>query len=246
MAKETELATTSASASARPDFVKVRGTAGREDLRREDIQLPRLLLAQALSPEIQETEANYIPNLKSGMLFNDLTKEIYGKETLRFWVIRQDVPRWMEFYPIGTGGGVKDFNVPEGDPRTEPDENGEVKATQFWDFVLMLLHKDHIEPIALALKGKSGSRAAKTLNGLITIRNADAFAGNYTVTPAMAKTPKGTFAVYKFLPDGWVSSLEEFGERRKIFEDFKDKTLNIAREPGDETDFPTDAPAGDM
>ncbi len=223
-----ELTTTSTGLSERPAFIPVGDRTGTEHITRQDVKMPRLLLAQALSPEVQETESAFIPELRVGMLFNDLTKSVYGKGPIEFIILRADPPRWVEFVPREEGGGIKDPNVLPGDPRTIPGPDGKTVATQFYDFVLRMLPSN--EDIALSLKGKSGVRAAKALNGLIMLRNAPCFAGNYIMTASMVKNPKGTFAVYLTKNNGWAKSPEEFDFRKKLHEALKDKELVIERE----------------
>jgi hypothetical protein len=229
-----ELVVKASSAIARPNFIPVGDRTGVEHITKQDVKLPRLLVAQGLSPEVQEGEASYIEGLKVGMLFNDLTKEIYGKGPIEFWVVRADPPHWVEFIPRSLGGGIKDPNVPFGDPRTLPTPDGkDPVATQFYDFVIQF--QPSSEVIALSLKGKAGVRAAKSLNGLIFLRDAPLHAGSYILTAGMAKSPKGTFAVYLFKNNGWAKSEEELKARAKLYESFKDKELNIDRE-SDETE----------
>lgn len=235
--KETAVATTASTAmEARPDFIPAGDRSGREHITKEDIKLPRLQVAQALSPEIQEIEG-----LQMGMFFNDLTRENMGKNPVSFWIVRADPPRWVEFRPREQGGGVVDPNVPYGDPRTRPDAQGNTIATQFYNFVVFMTRDGVTEPIALSLKGKAGTRAARTLNGLVTMRNAATYAGNYTVSPGVVKGAKGTFGVYLFKNDGWAKTQAEFEARRQAAEDYKDRVDDIpiddqGHEEGD-TDF---------
>ncbi|KKM78483.1 hypothetical protein LCGC14_1359440, partial [marine sediment metagenome] len=84
-------------ALARPDFIEV-GTAGTEDITADDLKLPRLAIAQGLSPQMLPDDSAHIEGLKLFELFNDLTDEIYGKGPLTFIVGRRQVKR-IEFDP---------------------------------------------------------------------------------------------------------------------------------------------------
>src|SRR5579872_451725 len=124
---------------------KDEGLLGSEGIGREDILLPRVGLAQKTSPEIDPTQVGkYIEGLQFTDMFNSLTKQPYGKGPLHFVIIRRDNPRFIEFNPLEQGGGIKDMNVPAGDPRAlfTTGPNGErVKpaATMFYDFIVLLL-----------------------------------------------------------------------------------------------------------
>jgi hypothetical protein len=56
----------------------VAGTMGLENARPEDFQIPRLQIAQAMSPQMVRSKPEYIPNLMVGQWFNTVTGQIYG------------------------------------------------------------------------------------------------------------------------------------------------------------------------
>lgn len=228
--------TAPAGAMTRPDFIP-RSAVGTEHLTRDDIRLPRLALAQGLSHQVQLGDPLFIKGLSVGEMFNDLTQEVYGQGPMEFFIVRADPPRWVEFYPRDEGGGVKDLNVPHGDPRTSFGEDGEKPiATQFYDYIIVLWPSK----VLVALSMKSASlKVARSLNGLVAIRNADLYAGKYTVQAAMEKNAKGTFAQYVVQNAGWVDTPENLKYLKGLFNGLKDKRLVIEREPGDDTPVET-------
>lgn len=211
---------------------------GTEHLEKGDLQLPRLRLAQALSPQVTEGQAKYIDGLKAIDMFNDLTGQIYGRGPLQFAVIRADKPRGIQFAPRETGGGILDMDVPLNDPRMEFTADSEGKpvkplATKFYDYVIMLLPSREVVAFSCA---SSAIKVAKNLNALMKLRNAPCFAGKYTVASGSETNSKGTFSVYHVKNAGWLSE-EEMLYAETLFESIKDRTLVIEREPGDEPDF---------
>jgi hypothetical protein len=165
--------------------------------------------------------------------------------------VRADPPRWIEFYPRtqGGGGGVKDLNVPAGDPRTQwgvDDKGASVKpaATMFYDFIILLWPTREL--IALSLK-VSGIKVAKNLNGLIKLRNAPLWAGRYSVRTADEPSPNGPFPNYVIRNAGWVLTEQDAKMLQQVFIGLQGKVLDIEREPG-EDDGPPQAgqpmPAG--
>lgn len=193
------------------------GLLGNEGITRDDILMPRIGLAQKMSPEIDPTvAARYIEGLQFTDLFNSSSRKNYGKGPLYFVILRRDEPRWVEFNPIAEGGGIRDLNVPNGDPRTEftAGPNGErVKpiATQFHDFLVLLLNEfDPSEPYnniaALSMKS-SGIKAAKHLNFLIQQRGQKLISkGVYELRTGsdVDKKTNGVYAIYKFKNAGWL------------------------------------------
>jgi hypothetical protein len=232
-----------------PSFIASGDHRGTDTITREDLQMPRLALAQALSPELDPTSPRYIDGLKVGYAFNSLTNEIYGKDPLEVVIVRVDKPRFIEFDETNRGG-IRDFNVPANDPRTlfTTDEKGNtVKpvATRFAEYVGLLL--PNMEPVAISFKG-SGIKTSKQLNGLIRLTGLPAFAVRYIFSPGIMKDSKsgGTYAVFNVKYAAKVNPTDrypfvdqatyEFASN--MYEAIKDQTLAVERQPGDDEDEP--------
>lgn len=211
-----------------PSFVDEGDVRGTEHLTKDDMQMPRLTLAQKMSNQLDPQHPTYMEDLRVGELFNDVTGNIYGSEPLRFAVVRSDPPRGIEFSPMEEGGGIKDMNVPLDDPRMNFGPNGEVPlATRFYDYVVVLL--DHGEEVIALSLARTGVKAAKGLNTLIKVRKGPSFAGAYTAVPSTESNSKGTYGVWKFKNDGWVSK-EQYEQFAALFENLKDRSINIERD----------------
>ncbi len=231
MPKDDALATTdNGFLAARPTFVTANDTRGSEHIGKDDIQMPRLGLAQAQSPQMIEGDPKFIDGLRVADLFNNLTDTAYGKGPLQFSVVRADPPRGIEFTPLEEGGGIKDFDVPLDDPRMQWDGDKKPVATKFYDFILILWPAKEL--IALSLKS-SGLKVARALNAYIKLRNAPVFAGKYELTTTMAKGPAGSYAAYVVKNAGWVSE-EEYALVNEVYEGLKDKPIEIERVPGED------------
>lgn len=188
-----------------PSYIEA-GDMGMDHLQKEDIQMPRLAIAQLSSPEIIDGDPKYIPNLKFCQLFNNLTGEIYGTGPIVFTPLRGDPPRWIEFIPQSAGGGIRDMNVPANDPRTQFGPMGAPPiATKFYDFVVMLWPTKEL--IALSFKS-TGLRAARQLNGLITARQRPLWSGTYQITVQSTQNSKGRYGVYQIRNVGWIPQAE--------------------------------------
>jgi hypothetical protein len=226
-------------ALARPDFIP-QSTAGTDHITKDDIQLPRLALAQGLTPQVQADKEGF----KTGVLFNSVTEELLGTGPIDFYIVRADRPRFIEFFPRASGGGVKDMNVPANDPRTQftKDENGKsVKplATKFYDFLIVIADRLAADPmnalIALSFKS-SGLKTARTLNNLVKFRNAPLFAGKYRLTTEKVTDAKGTYAVYKVENAGFVQEKATYDVLEGLFSALADKAVTIDRDGTDDPD----------
>ena len=193
-----------------PDYLK-KGKRGFEDTVQSDVMIPRLALAQALSPQVTEGDPRKIDGLAAGDLFNSVTGQKYGKRVF-VQMLRKMPLRAMQFRSQEEGGGVADPNVPLNDPRLKWGNTGDKKkdkpvATLFRDFLVMLLHEDgRRELIALSFKS-SGIKAAKELWGLAMGRNRDVFAGRYEISTGLKLDPK-PHQIYKVANAGWVSEAD--------------------------------------
>ena len=220
MADNEALATiqTGALAPAR-SYIDADDRRGLEHITREDITIPRLALAQALSPQVTEGDPRRIEGCKAGDLFNSQTGQIYGgRIPVVVQIIRKDKQRAMQFRSIEDGGSVLDPNVPLNDPRLQWGENGEKpEATLFMDF-LALVHPTR-ELIALSFKS-SGLAAAKNLNKLILFRKKAIFAGLYSIKTGIKQQPK-LHQIYIVDNAGWVSE-EDYRYGEEMFEAVKD------------------------
>lgn len=184
--------------------------AGTEDIRQDEIKLPRLAIAQGLSDQVTPGNSKHIEGLKLFDMFNDVTNEIYGSGPLRVVPVRRLV-KWIEYDPENRGVPL-DVDVPIGDPRTKwtKDENKKgipPKATEYVEFVCMLLHKGRApEPIVCSIKttNKFNRNAATMWTSYVAIRGAAIYRGLYDVTSKPEKNDSGTFGVYIVKNAGFV------------------------------------------
>lgn len=209
MTDKDKLATTEKNTAleAAPSYIP-KSRRGFEDTVQSDITIPRLALAQALSPQVTDGDPARIPDLKVGDLFNSVTGQIYGRDVV-VQVLRKMPLRAMEFRSIAEGGGVIDPDVPMGDERLKWGTSGDKqadkpKATLFRDFLAVVLPQR--EMIALSFKS-SGLTAAKNLWGFATMGNRDCFAIKLRITTDVKLTPK-PHQIFKVAQAGWVSEID--------------------------------------
>jgi hypothetical protein len=231
----------------RPEFIPA-STDGTDHIEREDFIMPRIAIAQGLSPQIIEGDAKFIEGLKVGDMFNSITGQIYKRGPMNLFVIRGDKPRGVEFVPLDEGGGVKDPDVPMLDPRMQFTEGSDGKvlkpiATKFYDFIVVLLPS--MEVVGLSFKS-TGLKTAKRLNSLIKLRRAAIFAGVYVLTSAIEnKGPKKTYGVYRIENAGWLPDSIAYNLASDLFESFKEKEVIFHTEdeqPTEEEESKADHP----
>ena len=238
--------TVTESGAMRPDWVE-KSKEGTEHITQQDIQMPRLALAQKTSDQLDESKPMFIDGLKFKDIFNDLTEHIYGRGPVEICVIKSSEPRGVEFKPFDDGGGVVDLNVPLDDDRMQFGPNGETPvATLFYDYVVLILESDKVptmENLAVLSFKSTALKVAKMLNSLIKMRNAPIFAGRYALESDQDTKNSNTFAIWKIRNKGWLTK-EEYDFAKNAHDALKDFDTSAVRER-EAADHAQSAGAGD-
>ncbi len=236
--KDTAVVPVTGGALVAPKYMKTGTRKGAEDIGREDLTMPRLALAQKLSPEVEPGNAKFVEGLSFGDAYNTLSGEVYGKDPIEVVIIRAEKPKYIEFNPIEDGGGIKDYNVQPGDPRTRFSEDGSKPvATKFLEYVA-LIGPDFRMPIAISFKG-SGLKGARLLNGLIKLRNLDAFASRFRLTPAIESKGNNSWTVFNIALAGNVDE-DTFAYASSVYDSISGQALEVEKtaDPVSEEDTP--------
>lgn len=243
---------------------------GRSDVSADELRLPRLGIAQGLSPQMTPDGSQYIDGLKLYEMFNDMSSFVYGRGPLRFVVIKR-ASRWIEFHPEDRNV-VLDMDVPANDPRTlwtTVEKDGKMErvppaATKFVEFVILLLNgEEQPEPIVLSIKdtNKFNRRAFQRLEAYVAAHPGACYTALYSLRTVAEKNDEGTFGVFaidkvttKENPRGLVSKsgynpafVMNLLRSAESFRAALDKKgYAVDREPGaDDVEFPHGANAGD-
>lgn len=239
---EMERVGNTALAEARPAWMAEGTGEGTEHIKNDDVQMPRVLVAQGLSPQLDRTSPAYLPNLRPNEMFNTLDGRIYGEGPLQFAVVHSGPPYWMILKDRKEGGGILVPDVRADDPRTKFGPNGEKpQATKFYTYVLMLIAGDGVEPgelIVLTLKS-TGVRTARKLNGLIKMRAAkkqNLYDGVYTLGTSTQKNEQGSWGVFVVENAGLIQDEQLYTQAREAFKHFQGQSLrateqDVAQDP---------------
>jgi len=202
---------------------QVGNRAGKENVGREDMLIPRLCISQSQSPQLNKKMEEYIPDLKVGEFFNSVTGEVYGPKVtvvpLHFF------KQYIEFNPRPAGGGLGGIKKmyplgstpPLADLQFTEDDKGnslQPKATEFKNRMSLLLKDGKVEPIVVSFKS-TGLKTAKKWNFLIAEKNLPAYA--YTYNLEVVDQAKGQLSWKgaeitrgEFVPAALFQAAEEF------------------------------------
>ena len=239
----------------RPAALDRADRTGTEDITLNEIQLPRLAIAQGLSPQVIPTEGTFIRGLVIGEMFNDVTSEVYGNGPLTVVPVKRHVTR-IEFDPNDTKVPL-DRNVPAGDPRLEwsrgTGPNGEdqpPRATEYVEFVCLLMRPGGAPPekvlVSIKTTNKYQRNAAKLWTTLIVMREAPIYAGYYHISSKLEKgktkegqdTNFGVFVVKNagFIPIDTPFGAELFAYAKAFNASLEGKVITAEREAEEPAD----------
>ncbi len=215
----------------RPSDLDPQDLSGTEEIGVNEIKLPRLTIAQALSPQMIPGDAKHIAGLTLFQMFNDVTGEVYGMGPLTVVPVLRHVTR-IEFDPNDKKVPV-DREVPAGDPRlkwTASTPGGKKDtppaATEFVEFVCMLLRPGkQPEPIVCSIKATNKHQrfAADRWTTFIGLRGAAIYRGMYHVSThgEKGKTKDGqdtTFGVFSIKNAGFIPTEKIVGGKTVVNE----------------------------
>ena len=217
----------------KPAWIKLDDMTGKEGITVKDIKLPRLCISQGLSKQMIKSEESYIPDLKLGEFFNDLTAQIYGEGPLVIIPLKRNVAR-IEFDP-NDRNKVLDGNVPAGDPRLSWDGDKKPKATEFIEFVALLIKGEFPavkpEPIVISIKqtNKWNRKTAQRLTSFIMMQDGPIYAGFKSIAVGEGKNDKGAFGVYSIKNAGFIQDQELFKYAERVAASFEGKNITANR-----------------
>jgi hypothetical protein len=158
---------------------------GAEHVSQADLVIPRLELVQSLSPCRKKTDVAYIEGAEEGMMYNSVTRELYGPEVLVVPVsFRKEYLLWKD---REKGGGFRGA-FPSMEAAAEARaalEDGDGDGVEITDtaqhFCLLQKHDGKMEEIVLSL-AKSKLKMSRKWNSIIRIAEVDSFAKLYKIT----------------------------------------------------------------
>lgn len=172
-----------------PTFLQQNNTRrGTEDVGAEDLVIPRLELVQALSPCRKRNDAAYIEGAEEGMLFNSLTRELYGQSVELIPVkYRKEYLIWKD---RKKGGGFRgsfptELEAEQARRQLEDGEDCEVLDTGIM-FCLRVAEGGRLEEIVVSMS-KSRMKTARKWNSLIRLTQHDSFAKRYEISAVAEK-----------------------------------------------------------
>jgi hypothetical protein len=175
-----------------PAYIKQGQNRGNENVTQEDLQLPRIDVLQALSPQINKKKDEYIEGAEVGMLFNTLTGELYpdGVNITPISFVKRHLV-WVDRKKDAEGGLRSVFDTSEEAEAFVETQDDEDKLEVVPTAEHLVLLTDGTEVILSMAKSKM--KVSRKFNSLVRLNGGDRFGRSYLITTVDDKGPKGEF-----------------------------------------------------
>ena len=215
-----------------PDFLKNQTTArGSENVGADDLVIPRLELVQDLSPCRKKQDPNYIDGIEEGMLYNNVTRQNYGMETLVIPVFFRK--EWLIWKNRDAGGGFRGAFNTETEAKiamAELDDGDECEVVDTAQHFCLLIQPENgkVEEIVVSMS-KSKMKVSRKWNSLIRMNGGDSFSRIYRIGTVSEKNSKNQ-DYYNFVvsPAGFPSK-ELYDRAEKLYDAIASGTVQIDR-----------------
>lgn len=204
-----------------PEWLKQGGARGAENVGTDDMIIPRIELVQALSPARNKKDAAYIEGAEEGMLFNNVTRELYGESVtvVPVYYTKQFLI-WKDRKQGGGGsngfrGAFATRELAEAEITKLGEDGLEVSDTA-QHFVLVRSGEGWTE--AVISMAKSKIKVSKRWNSLIRLTNADSFARAYKLSAVTETNARNeSYYNYGISSLGYVSK-DIYDRAEKLYE----------------------------
>lgn len=215
-----------------PDFLRDSGGGdrGRENVGVDDIVIPRLELVQDLSPARKRNDPAYIEGAQEGMLYNNITRALYGTEVMAVPVAFRK--EWLLWKPRKEGGGFGGAYNSEQEAeraRVRMDEGDSYEVVDTHQMFCLIVTEDGSTEEVVVSMAKSKAKVARKWNSLIRIANGDSFSRVYKVSAVPDQNNKGQgYFNLDVKPAGYPSEAL-YRKAEAMYEAFKQGTIRADR-----------------
>lgn len=165
---------------------------GAEEVSAEDLVIPRLEVCQALSACRDEEDPNYIEGIKEGDLYNNLTREVYGREVLVIPVVFEK--EYLIWKDRKQGGGFRGAykSMAEAQAEVSAAEDGEhLEISDTSQHYCLIVKGDGSTEEVVISMAKSKRKVSRTWNSLMRLNGGDTFTRVYGLSGVSEKNNDG-------------------------------------------------------
>lgn len=227
-----------------PDYLKgMAGNRGAEEVGAGDMIIPRVELVQALSPARNKKDAAYIEGAEEGMLFNNVTRQLYGESVIVVPVYySKQYLVWKDRKSGGGGsngfrGAFASKDLAEAAISKLGEEGLEAIDTA-QHFVLVRTGDEWQE--AVVSMAKSKAKVSKRWNSLIRLAGGDSFSRAYKLH-SVTETNARNESYYNFNVTSLGFVKEEVYKRAEsLYETIRSGAVRVSSDYDDAPVTPAD------
>lgn len=200
---------------AMPAYIKKDTNRGNEHVTADDLTMPRLDLAQAISAACKKNRAEYIEGLEPGQFYNSVTRKNYGDSVaLTFFFFEVKYYVWKKGL---TDNAMAEFRgsfstVEDAQEKIEWVSKEEKTDANRYSIERTALHYavleegEELTPIVITM-AKSKAKVSKMINSMVSQFGGDRFSRKYLLssTNEVSKVNGTDFAGIKVSPAGFPS-----------------------------------------
>lgn len=211
-----------------PDYIKQGSNRGSENVKATDIVIPRLELAQALSPCIKKNDPEYIEGAEAGMLFNSLTRKLYGTSVLICPVYyRTEFLVWRDRKKGGGFRGAYATNAEAQQRIKEEEHPEEYEAIETGQQIVLVIGEDGQVDEAVISMNRTKLKISRELNSLVRIAGGDRFSRTYMLMGVEEQNANNEdYFNYSFNIAGFPS-LEVYKQAEAMYDSISSGARNV-------------------
>lgn len=235
MAKN-EIAKVEQNAVAVPSFLKQGPARGNESVNADDLVIPRIELVQSISPCRKKNDPAYIPGIEEGDFFNNVTREIYGKEiTVVPVFFKKEFLLWKD---RTKGGGYKGAYATAQEAAQERDmlpDSADIEIADTPQHFVIVIHEDGRMEEAVLSMAKSKAKVSKQWNSIIRMNEGDRFSRQYKLSSTEDKSDKGAYFNFRVACTGFVSE-DMYRRAEKVYDIVSSGKASVNRDSDNATE----------
>jgi hypothetical protein len=215
-----------------PDFLRQNtGSRGTENVNADDLLIPRLELVQDLSPCRKKTDQSYIPGAEGGMLYNNVTRQLYGPEVLILPVhFKKEYLVWKD---RTKGGGFRGAfaslaDAEEAVSRLEDGADCEIMDTAQHFCLIVTPETGKTEEIVISMS-KSKAKVSRKWNSLVRMAGGDSFSRVYRMSTVSEKNNKNQDFYNLSIAAAGFPTKALFDKAVRLYEGISAGTIQIDR-----------------
>lgn len=214
-----------------PEWLKQGAARGAENVGTDDMIIPRIEVIQALSPARNKKDAAYIEGAEEGMLFNNVTRALYGESVtvVPVYYTKQFLI-WKDRKSGGGGsngfrGAFASRELAESEIARLGEDGLEVSDTA--QHFVLVRNGDEWQEAVISM-AKSKMKVSKRWNSLIRLTNTDSFSRAYKLS-SVVETNARNESYYNFnvTPLGFVTK-EVYERAEKLYETIRSGNVKVS------------------